>query len=121
MAKWRMRAIMLVSFHGSFIQSIDVAFLFQALHGAKIKISFNIHAGELRHEAVSDVEGILDGLVVWDRDFIQVLGVSGSHVSAYHLEGLLSLFQNNGDAGDISPGDAVDDSRVLLGILSCRP
>src|SRR5437867_9347664 len=75
MAKWRMRAIMLVSFHGSFIQSIDVAFLFQALHGAKIKISFNIHAGELRHEAVSDVEGILDGLVVWDRDFIQVLGV----------------------------------------------
>src|SRR5439155_18172090 len=39
------------------------------------KISFNIHAGELRREAVSDVERILDGLVVWDRDFIQVLGV----------------------------------------------
>src|SRR5438874_12964813 len=75
MAKWRMRAIMLVSFHGSFIQSIDVAFLFQALHGAKIKISFNIHAGELRHEAVSDVEDFLDGVVVWDRDFIQVFGV----------------------------------------------
>ena len=92
----------------------------------------NIHACESWRESVGDLERVLNRLLGRDRYFIhsfhiKLVGmlddslIRNPHIFAQRLKALLLIPQYSGDPSHVGPKNALDNLRILLGILSCRP